>query len=728
MSRSLAAAALSASLLALAQGCEDPQPAPSPPPSASAAAAISAAPTGSAAAPAADRPKLATHEGGALVRDPSNEALYLADEDHGVVRRIPLPLALPIPKPDAGAAPAPSASAEAPAIHAPLTPPVVLTVPGHPAQVLPLGDKILVTVRDPGLLLVLSAGPDMREIGRVEVPDDAWGLALSTDEKTAFVSSAWTHQISAVDLATMKLEWSVSVPREPRGMVARADGTALYVTHLVGSALTRIDDLAGPSPRISPVALPPDPSRTRYREKLDAALGYAAVISPDGLRLYVARHALGGLTESAWFGTSTVDVLSTPNDTPALGPRGLPALGTLTTSELSNGDWKVDAAGSVAGAGWASQFPQPRAMVYRKSADTLLVASEGGGTLLEMDAQALAPALAPRQFSLEGSPPATPNKLFQGKTCGAPTGIALSRDELVAWVYCRTTNDIVTVVLDEPNGFANPREPAPPVHLADDPSTPDIATGRRLFYDATDSVVSGGLGCAGCHPEGRDDGHVWHELKHGPYSSGPIFVAGLSLLGDGSAIGAKDDPVGGFARQTPMLAARVAAPGPYGWHGESADLVGRLKAGFSLHRWWSNLVDGKTMRERAEPLAAFVREGLVPPPRREHPLTPEEARGKELFTSTRTRCSTCHVPEKEYTDRSPTELRQLRPPINYSPDPDNAFKTPSLLYVSGTAPYFHDGSAATLEDLVDKNQDRMGRTVNLSTDERAALIAFLRTL
>ena len=31
----------------------------------------------------------------------------------------------------------------------------------------------------------------------------------------------------------------------------------------------------------------------------------------------------------------------------------------------------------------------------------------------------------------------------------------------------------------------------------------------------------------------------------------------------------------GFPRQTPMLAGRVAARGPYGWHGESADLNAR---------------------------------------------------------------------------------------------------------------------------------------------------------
>jgi cytochrome c peroxidase len=45
-----------------------------------------------------------------------------------------------------------------------------------------------------------------------------------------------------------------------------------------------------------------------------------------------------------------------------------------------------------------------------------------------------------------------------------------------------------------------------------------------------------------------------------------------------------------------------------------------------------------------------------------------------------------------------------------------------------TAPYFHDGSAKTLEELVERNGDRMGKTSQLSTNERRALVAYLRTL
>jgi len=67
----------------------------------------------------------------------------------------------------------------------------------------------------------------------------------------------------------------------------------------------------------------------------------------------------------------------------------------------------------------------------------------------------------------------------------------------------------------------------------------------------------------------------------------------------------------------------------------------------------------------------------------------------------------------------------------------NRFKTPSLRNVALTAPYMHDGSLASLEAVVDyydhggsnaPDQDPRIRPLGLSQDERAAIVAFLRTL
>src|SRR6185437_11146637 len=119
----------------------------------------------------------------------------------------------------------------------------------------------------------------------------------------------------------------------------------------------------------------------------------------------------------------------------------------------------------------------------------------------------------------------------------------------------------------------------------------------------------------------------------------------------------------------------------------------------------------------------------VPPPRDVHPPTPEEARGKEIFTSERAKCAKCHVPETEYTDRVAYPLSPALPEATgFAEEKAREFKTPSLLFVGGTPPYFHDGRFSTLESLLELNGDRMGRTSHLSREDKAALAAFLRTL
>jgi cytochrome c peroxidase len=67
-----------------------------------------------------------------------------------------------------------------------------------------------------------------------------------------------------------------------------------------------------------------------------------------------------------------------------------------------------------------------------------------------------------------------------------------------------------------------------------------------------------------------------------------------------------------------------------------------------------------------------------------------------------------------------------------------AFKTPTLLDISKSAPYFHDGSAKTLEEAVDvminggKKNKYLDETnlkpVKLTAQEKADLMAFLRSL
>ena len=159
---------------------------------------------------------------------------------------------------------------------------------------------------------------------------------------------------------------------------------------------------------------------------------------------------------------------------------------------------------------------------------------------------------------------------------------------------------------------------------------------------------------------------------------------------------------------------------------ENPDLQSRVEEGIHLHRWNAAPRDPTFTTKAAAALAAFLRAGLVPPPREVRPLTDQEERGRAIFTSREAQCSFCHTPENDYTDRA---THPLRPWTSPGFDPDEApFRAPSLLFASGSAPYYHDGSEPSLDALVSHNEDRMGKTKQLSPADKKALVAFLRTL
>jgi len=128
-------------------------------------------------------------------------------------------------------------------------------------------------------------------------------------------------------------------------------------------------------------------------------------------------------------------------------------------------------------------------------------------------------------------------------------------------------------------------------------------------------------------------------------------------------------------------------------------------------------------------------------------FTAQENRGKNLFSRN---CASCHMP------RGQTAHFIMIRPLNNGLDADiknsdggigdltlnglqvGLFKSPSLRNVEFTAPYMHDGRFATLEAVIDHYSTgvkphpnlsgRLRRRLNFSTEQKAALVAFLKTL
>jgi DNA-binding beta-propeller fold protein YncE len=681
---------LASSWLTVACRCNDDSLNPKPAPTSSAGGAAQAAtapqPTLVAVSPASP---LVVRSGSCLALTPDEKLLLLANEDAATLQLVPLPL---------GSA----AVRDVP-------------LPGRPAQLVTDGSSVWVTLRDPSVLWVgaLDAA-GVSEQARIPLPNDAWGLALSADKQRAVVTSAWAAQVSLIDLSARRVLSKLGVGREPRGVVIDNAGKTAWVTHLVGSAITELS--LGDTLESTPVELPAAPLRAPP-DGSGSSLGYAGVLAPDESRYFAARHALGALGKNTFFGAATLDVLLLPTRKPALQQRRAErkAAKSQLASQLISGNDTSTPGSSL------TPFTQPRAMLYRSSTHTLLVAGEGDDRIAELDALAPDPTLAviSEYLVAENYHP----QIHVAARCAAPTGLALSHDEGTLWVYCRATNDLAEIELDR----AGTTAPLSPVRarlpLGEDSLGPGGATGRKLFYSALEPLVSGGLACAGCHPEGRDDGHTWREAtfttEDGEATN--LVAHALNIPPEAHSLG--------HARRTPMLAGRVNAEGPYGWHAESPTLTDRVTRGFRLHRWGGVPEhEPEPAAVRARALADFLRRGLVPPARSSSTLTEQERRGRTVFFDGVVGCAACHQPETGYTARDTYVLpaRPLRP--GFDADPVLLFKTPALRYLSQRAPYFHDGSAASLEELVETNQARMGDTRSLSADQKADLVAFLRTL
>ncbi|MFV1994331.1 MAG: c-type cytochrome, partial [Verrucomicrobiales bacterium] len=158
---------------------------------------------------------------------------------------------------------------------------------------------------------------------------------------------------------------------------------------------------------------------------------------------------------------------------------------------------------------------------------------------------------------------------------------------------------------------------------------------------------------------------------------------------------------------------------PMTWRGVRASMEASSRAGFRF-----------LMRQpepgEVEAIQTYLR-SLTPLPgplqTAEGGLTKAAARGKTLFESEETKCAHCHQAPL-YTDLKTHDVG-TRGPL----DQAGGFDTPSLVEIYRTAPYLHDGSAPSLEDVVGRNaEDEHGRSSHLTKGEKDDLVAYLLSL
>ncbi|WP_260610628.1 cytochrome-c peroxidase [Sphingomonas sp. IC081] len=283
------------------------------------------------------------------------------------------------------------------------------------------------------------------------------------------------------------------------------------------------------------------------------------------------------------------------------------------------------------------------------------------------------------------------------------------------------------------------------------------AIGKRLFDDPRLSG-SGQIACASCHsPElGLGDGlrtAFGHDRQRGRRNAQSLYTAAwmTPLFWDG---------------RSPDLAEQALHPITDGAEmaATTETVLPRLNADTGYRTAYAALGQDRpiTMKDVTAALAAHER--TLRPPRSRWMqvfekgtgvLTDRELLGLHLFR-TKAGCAACHngplLSDQRFHNLGISfygrRLEDLgRYEVTGKPEDVGRFRTASLLGVRKTAPYMHNGLFQTLDNVValynggggkDRQQpsgnvpvpsaDPLVRKLNLTADERAALVAFLETL
>lgn len=619
-------------------------------------------------------------------------------------------------------------------------------------------------------------------------PQSGSSIVMSADGKTLYIANGDTNTVSVVDAKNRKVKKEIPVGKEPRELALSADGSTLYVTcryansvewvdigkgTVLGSAKTGIEPygvvespdgktLYVTNYRSGTVSVVDTESREVLKQVKAGTSPRAVALAADGGKLYVSDYLT---SETSIYETASMKLLSDETLAPSPDlPDRKKSQGKPNTVEqlrltpdgkslweahlLTNTDTPVQfeevifPALSVVDAQTGAEDAKARKELFKaidvkdKFGKTIIV-SNPTDIVFSPDGQ--------KAYALMGgSEDLLVFDLARGGRAGQiihhlpgdlPIGMVLSKDGSKLYIHNSSSHDLTVVSLppaDEEGGQA--RVDGEPLKLiAQDRLNAQQRLGKTLFYSANsdDYALTGSnwMSCASCHSDGEVDRLSIMTVK-GPRnipSNVLAFETGL-FMWDGSRdefddyIHTVQGEMGGLSDVDP------AKPLP---------------------------ADAKKLFDA---LAAYMRmPDAFPVPQSPYrtedgQLTADAERGKAIFEG-KAQCILCHATDvmtdstkatgaggKLTTDNT-SFLHNVgtvnSADVDYAGDARGAFAnkrargfydTPTLRGVYATAPYLHDGSAPTLEDVVKRAGDEHGHTSDLSDKEIGDLVSYLKQI
>jgi YVTN family beta-propeller protein len=548
------------------------------------------------------------------------------------------------------------------------------------------------------------------------------GISLSPDGARLFVTNSWDDTLSVIDTRTLAVEATWPVGMEPSGVVEDRAGKRLFVANRISSDVAVLDAATGAE-----------------EKRLSAGRGASYLtLSPDGSRIYcthvypnpprvptgmdnrkppeseitvidtahavvvdrMALHGIAGVFHLAFSSDGRLGVAAEYH------PKNLVPLAHLE----HGGAFAYTLTVFGADVGQPVEVPldeleryaaRPFGVAIAPDKSRIYVTSGGSETVIVIDVPRLIRFLhshpRPASGSFAQDLSASANYVVARIPVGHdPRGLTLSRDGHKLLVANRL-EDTVSVIDTRANRVAST------ITLAGPKKISPQRHGEQTFYTARYGF-QGQIGCASCHIDSTFDGLTWDLEPDG---------FGRDIVDNKLIEGVKDTE-------------------PYKWNGGNPNIPTECGPRTEKYFWRSEQYDNLTLAD----LTIYIRNIPTRPNRWKlagREMTPAQERGKALFTrgvdkfgkpiDEYNRCSYCHSGPKG-TNQKLSDVGTRK-----ATDNSGMLKSAPLTDIALTAPYLHDGSARTLEEIwtVYNPEDKHGRTNDLTKDELNDLIEYLRT-
>lgn len=609
----------------------------------------------------------------------------------------------------------------------------------------PDGATLLVVNPDSNSLTLVDTA-SRAVVAELRVGVDPRSVAVSPDGAWACVANQGSDTVSLVDLATRTLRATLPVGPRPVGVAVSPDGRCLAVAQLGDDQVRLLHTqdwstmaLLLVADRPCGLAFTPDGRRLLVSHLLS---GDVTVLTCDGqpVRVYLPMIVRGSLVPHAPLGNY-------PSE-----------LGTYDTARFTP-------YASRRIATWPNVAPAPAVVVNAAGTRAYLPQSmaNGQGLNTQFDST-IFPKVSVLNLQSESHQVSEHISLPEADTpVGLPWDVALARNDTELWVVNSASNDVSVLDISNPSQARrvahiavgnNPRG----IAIAPDGSTayvnntlagtlsvidarvytvtavitttelplpPVLLTGKRLFFSSARPELSRArwIACNTCHIEGEQDGRTWLVQYTNQVPEGAQAV---------------------ITRNTTSLLGMIETY-PLRWSGEwneSADCEFAIR----FEQFGTGLIAGEMNPTLGAPnagrsweldcLASYV-DALAA---QEGPQASSQAgqeqsasalpadvqRGQALFLSPRTGCALCHSGPL-YTD---LRVHTVGTASAYGEWFGSQIDTPSLRGLYDSVPYLHDGSAATLRDVLTthNSEDQHGTTSALTEQELDDLVAFLSVL